>query len=199
MAAGGRVVFHSPLVVGANAERVSRVLSVERKEGRSGTLGFVTVEHRIDSNGVTVIREEQDLVYREHARRGAPQPAATRAPANAEWQREIVPNEVLLFRYSALTFNGHSIHYDPAYVRDVEHYPGLVVHGPLIATLLVDLAARFVPAAQVRKYTYRAVRPTFLGHPFVVSGRRSDDGRAIDLWAQDHEGWLTMTARAVIA
>lgn len=201
MAAGGRITFDAPLTIGAPAERVSRVLSIEHKEGRSGRLAFVTVEHAIQAAGVTAIREEQDIVYRESAQPGQPQPKPTPAPADAhaDWQREIVPSEALLFRYSALTFNGHRIHYDRDYARNVEGYPDLVVHGPLIATLLLDTVARFAPEAVVREYRFKAVRPTFLGHPFTVCGRRAPDGQSVELWAKDHAGWLTMSARAVLA
>jgi 3-methylfumaryl-CoA hydratase len=201
MAAGGRITFHAPLAIGAQAQRVSRVLAVEHKEGRSGRLAFVTVEHEIQADGVTAIREEQDIVYREPAQPGQAQPKPTPAPADAEahWQREIAPTETLLFRYSALTFNGHRIHYDRDYARNVEGYPDLVVHGPLIATLLLDMVARFMPEAVVREYSFKAVRPTFLGHRFTVCARRAGDGQSVELWAKDHEGWLTMSARAVLA
>ncbi|WP_233887993.1 FAS1-like dehydratase domain-containing protein [Paraburkholderia flagellata] len=199
MAAGGRITFISPLTIGSQAERVSRVTSVEHKEGRSGRLAFVTVEHKINVAGTTAIREEQDIVYRELAQPGQLQPKPTPAPDGAEWERAIAPTEVMLFRYSALTFNGHRIHYDGDYARDVEGYPDLVVHGPLIATLLLDSVARFAPEAMVREYSFKAVRPTFLGNSFSVCGRRANDGKSIDLWAKDHEGWLTMSARAVLA
>jgi 3-methylfumaryl-CoA hydratase len=199
MAAGGRITFNAALPIGSRAERVSRVISIEHKEGRSGRLAFVTVEHEIKTGGVTVIREEQDIVYREPAQPGQAQPKSTPAPSGAEWERIIAPTEVLLFRYSALTFNGHRIHYDRDYAREVEGYPDLVVHGPLIATLLLDTVGRFAPEAVVREYAFKAVRPTFLGNPFAVCGRRAADGQSIDLWAKDHEGYLTMSARAVLA
>ncbi|WP_249744903.1 FAS1-like dehydratase domain-containing protein [Burkholderia pyrrocinia] len=199
MWAGGRLTFERPLTIGAIATRTSRVLSIERKEGRSGTLGFVTVEHVIESAGAVAIREEHDIVYRGAAAPGAAAPAPQAAPDHAQWQRDITPDEVLLFRYSALTFNGHRIHYDRTYARDVEGYPDLVVHGPLISTLLLDLAARSLPGATVREYAYRAVRPTFLGNTFSVCGRVANDGTTVELWAKDHEGWLTMSARATLA
>ena len=119
-----------------------------------------------------------------------PQPA----PADATWSREIVPDPVLLFRYSALTFNGHRIHYDRNYASAVEGYPGLVVHGPLIATLLVDLARRERPEARIARFGFKAVRPSFDLHPLRLCGRPSPDGRGARLWAQDHQGWLTMQA-----
>ncbi|MBY4866437.1 acyl-CoA dehydrogenase [Burkholderia sp. Bp9017] len=199
MWAGGRLTFERPLIIGEHATRTSSVLSIERKEGRSGTLGFVTVEHVIESAGEVAIREEHDIVYRGAPAPGAVEPAPQAAPGDAQWQRDIAPDEVLLFRYSALTFNGHRIHYDRTYVRDVEGYPDLVVHGPLISTLLLDLVTRSLPGATVAEYAYRAVRPTFLGSAFSVCGRVADDGKTIDLWAKDHDGWLTMTARATLA
>jgi 3-methylfumaryl-CoA hydratase len=105
--------------------------------------------------------------------------------------------EVLLFRYSALTFNGHRIHYDRRYVTQVEGYPGLIVHGPLIATLLVDLLRWQLPEARIVKFEFRAVRPVFDLHPFFVCGEPQPDGRTFHLWARDHEGWLAMDATAL--
>ncbi|MBN3786621.1 MaoC family dehydratase N-terminal domain-containing protein [Burkholderia sp. Ac-20353] len=199
MWAGGRVTFEAPLPIGGTATRTSRVLSVERKEGRSGRLGFVTVEHTVVSGGSIAIREEHDIVYRGAAEPGTATPAPKAAPEDAQWQRDITPDEVLLFRYSALTFNGHRIHYDRSYAREVEGYPDLVVHGPLIATLLLDLVPRSLPGATIREYAYRAVRPTFVGNTFSVCGHLADDGKTIDLWAKDQDGWLTMSARATLA
>ena len=199
MWAGGRLTFERPLIIGEHATRTSSVLSIERKEGRSGTLGFVTVEHVIESASEVAIREEHDIVYREPAAPDSAAPAAKPAPDNAQWQRDIAPDEVMLFRYSALTFNSHRIHYDRAYAREAEGYPDLVVHGPLISTLLLDLVTRSLPNATVSEYAYRAVRPTFLGNTFSVCGRLSDNGKTIDLWAKDHDGWLTMSARATLA
>ena len=122
----------------------------------------------------------------------SPQPA----PKDAVWSREIVPDAVLLFRFSALTFNSHRIHYDRAYATGVEGYPGLVVHGPLLATLLMDLVRRERPDARVASFSFKAIRPIFDLHPFRVCGRPSEDGKRVELWAQDHEGWLTMQAEA---
>jgi acyl dehydratase len=126
----------------------------------------------------------------------APPPQAV--PDTATWRRTIVPDDVLLFRYSALTFNAHRIHYDRRYVTEVEGYPGLVVHGPLIATLLLDLLRREEPDAEVASFRFRAVRPTFDLHPFHVHGAARADGRSVHLWATDHEGWLTMDATALL-
>src|SRR6266513_3146529 len=120
------------------------------------------------------------------------------APSASAWEKKWVPDEVLLFRYSALTFNGHRIHYDRRYVTQVEGYPGLIVHGPLIATLLVDLLRWQRPAARIAKFEFRAVRPIFDLHPFFVCGEPRPDNRTFHLWARDHEGWLAMDATALV-
>ena len=199
MWAGGRLTWHAPLRVGESIERTSRIVSVTPKSGRSGDLVFVMVRHEVRNAQGLALSEEHDIVYRPLAQPGDPVPAPQAAPAQAPWSREIVPDPVLLFRYSALTFNGHRIHYDRSYVTEVEGYPGLIVHGPLIATLLVDLARRQRPDATLRSFNFRAVRPTFDLHPFRVNGSPSEDGRGAQLWAQDHEGWLTMQAEVEFA
>ncbi len=199
MWAGGRLRFVAPLRVGQVATRASRVMAVEQKEGRSGRLAFVTVKHEMRDGDQLYIDEEHDIVYRDAPVPGTPAPAPVAAPQGAVWQRTIEPTETLLFRYSALTFNGHRIHYDRDYATRVEDYPDLVVHGPLISTLLMDLLRRNLPHATVREYAYRAVRPTFLGNTFSVCAKPSEDGKTIELWSHDHEGWLTMSARATLA
>jgi 3-methylfumaryl-CoA hydratase len=195
MWAGGRLEFHHPLQVGDEITRVSRIAHVDAKEGRSGPLVFVTVRHEVSNARGLALAEEHDIVYREAPAPGAPTPAPQPAPADASFEREIVPDPVLLFRYSALTFNGHRIHYDRAYVTEVEGYPGLVVHGPLIATLLVDLLRRERPQARLKRFAFTAVRPSFDIHRFQICGR--DDGHStFALWGRDHEGHLTMRAEA---
>ncbi len=199
MWAGGRLAFEHPLRVGDEITRVSRIADVSVKDGRSGKLVFVCVRHEIsDARGVA-LTEEHDIVYRDNPPPG-PAPAAPSqpAPADEQYSREIVPDPVLLFRYSALTFNGHRIHYDRSYVTGVEGYPGLIVHGPLIATLLVDLVRRQLPGARVRRFRFRAVRPIFDIHRFRVCGREEGDRRHA-LWARDHEGALAMEASAELA
>jgi len=198
MWAGSRFEFPGELRVGDAAERVSTIESVASKQGRSGPLVFVTVRHEVFTNAAATpaLREWHDIVYRAARQPGDAEPAPQPAPADAEWAREWQPDEVLLFRYSALTFNGHRIHYDRRYVTEVEGYPGLIVHGPLIATLLLDLLGREWPAARLASFAFKALRPSFDGHPLCVSGKR--DGDAIRLWAQDHEGWLTMDAQATL-
>ena len=141
--------------------------------------------------------EEQNLVYREAAGGGEPARPPRPAPAGAEFSREILPDEVLLFRYSALTFNGHRIHYDRRYVTEVEGYPGLVVHGPLLATLLLDLLRRERPAANVTRFDFRAVNPLFDNQALRVAGRWTPEGA--ELWAAGPDGALAMEATAVVA
>ncbi|CAM5780494.1 MaoC family dehydratase N-terminal domain-containing protein [Ottowia pentelensis] len=194
MWAGGRLAWQAdtPLRVGDAARRVSRIESVSHKSGRSGEMVFVLVKHDVHNARGLALTEEHDIVYRGAPLPGATPPAPQAAEQQAPWRREIVPDPVLLFRYSALTFNGHRIHYDRRYVTEVEGYPGLVVHGPLIATLLVDLARRHAPGRFVRRFEFRAVRPTFDLHPFFVNGQPLADGRGVRLWAHDHEGWLTV-------
>ena len=200
MWAGSQFEFRAPVRVGDAVERTSTITDVSSKEGRTGQLVFVKVRHEVRCNGAAdaAIVEFHDIVYREARRPDDVEPPPQRADAGAAWQREIVPDDVLLFRYSALTFNGHRIHYDRKYVTEVEGYPGLIVHGPLIATLLMDLVRRHAPEADVASFRFKAVRPTFDLNPFRVNGQLQDDGKTIKLWAQDHEGWLTMDAVATL-
>ena len=198
MWAGSQFEFRSPVRVGDAVERLSTIEDVTSKTGRSGALVFVKVRHELRCNGAAqpALVEWHDIVYREAKPPGAAEPPPQPAPQRAAWQREIVPDDVLLFRYSALTFNGHRIHYDRRYVTEVEGYPGLVVHGPLIATLLLDLLHRHVPGADLATFRFKAVRPTFDGQPLRINGTR--DGQAVRLWAQDHHGRLTMDAAAML-
>lgn len=200
MWAGSQLEFRQPLRVGDQVARMSTIDAVTTKDGRTGRLVFVKVRHEVRRTDAAepALVEFHDIVYREAKRPTDIDPQPERAAAGAAWQREITPDDVLLFRYSALTFNGHRIHYDRRYVTEVEGYPGLVVHGPLIATLLMDLLRRELPQAEVASFRFRAVRPTFDLHPFRVNGALQDDGKAVRLWAQDHEGWLTMDAVATL-
>ena len=206
MWAGSQLRFLAPIHVGQALQRRSRIADVRLKEGRSGPLIFVKVDHEISADGVLAIQERHDIVYRDLAAPGEPSPTPVAAPADASWQREIRPDDVLLFRYSALTFNGHRIHYDRRYVTEVEGYPGLIVHGPLVATLLLDLLRRALPAATVTAFSFRAVKPLFDIAPFSVCGRLDGDsggdvdgGRGVHLWARSAEGHLAMDARATLA
>ncbi len=197
MWAGSRLQFHHPLRVGEPVTRISTIVDVNHKEGRSGPLVFVLVRHEISNAAGIALTEEHDIVYRDSPGESAPKPQA--APEDHDWMREIYPDPVLLFRFSALTFNGHRIHYDRPYVTAVEGYPGLVVHGPLVATLLLDLLRRNLPDARVASFSFRAVRPLFDIAPFLVCGKVEAGGKTVKLWAKDTEGWLTMDATAVLA
>ncbi len=194
MWAGGRLEFLAPIRTGEALRRRSTITGVEHKSGRSGDMVFVAVQHEIATAAGPVLRERHDIVYREAPRPGdAPAtPAAAEPPPAAVWRRPVTPDPVLLFRYSALTFNGHRIHYDRPYCAEAEGYPGLVVHGPLTATLLVDLFLRENPGARVTGFRFRARRPLFDVHPFTLCGAPRDGGA--ELWALDHEGQIAMTA-----
>ncbi|MEG0222952.1 MAG: MaoC family dehydratase N-terminal domain-containing protein [Comamonas sp.] len=198
MWAGSQIEFHAPLRAGQAIERLSRIEDVKLKAGRTGPLVFVKVRHEIRADGALAIVDQHNIVYRDLPAEGEPAPSYTPAPDDAQWQRRIVADDVLLFRYSALTFNGHRIHYDRRYVTQVEGYPGLIVHGPLIATLLLDLLRRERPGAQVRHFTFRALKPLCDIAPFDVCGRDNGDG-SVALWSRDAAGHLTMDATALLA
>ena len=192
MWAGSRLRFGVPLPIEATATKASTIQSVALKEGASGPLCFVTVRHEITVGGELAIAEEQDIVYREDPDPGTPAPAPKPAPTDGESTRTITPTPPLLFRYSALTFNGHRIHYDRDYATSVEGYDGLVFHGPLTATLLADLAVE--NGEELETFSFRGVSPLLDTAPFTISRRATDDGAT--LWATNPSGGLAMTAEA---
>jgi 3-methylfumaryl-CoA hydratase len=194
MWAGGRLTYDKPLTIGGEAIRDSTIEKVEAKSGRAGKLVFVTVVHTIACDGVPCIREEQDLVYREAAAPGTKAPAPSAAPTDAAWSEEVGPDTVLLFRYSALTSNGHRIHYDQEYARREENYPDLVVHGPLTATLLQAFAVRHA-GKPLRAFEFRGMSPLFVSSAFHLEGKIAEGG-AHDLWASGPNGALAMRASA---
>jgi 3-methylfumaryl-CoA hydratase len=191
MWAGGRVTVEKPLLLGEEVEKRSTIRAVEEKTGRTGRLCFVTVDHDFSVAGEHRLRETQKIVYREAPAAGAPPPAGTPAPQDATFSRTITPDPVLLFRYSALIFYGHRIHYDADYTREEEGYPGLVVHGPLIATLLVGLGLERLGARQLHSFDIRAMSPLFVTAPFTLEGRDTDEGAT--LWARTPDGDVAMT------
>jgi 3-methylfumaryl-CoA hydratase len=197
MWAAGNMELLRPLRLEQPAERSSVIKAVDAKDGKSGPLVFVTLEHRYSQDSQLCIREEQSLVYR--AMPAAPQalPPGESAPSGAQWTRSVAADPVLLFRYSALTYNGHRIHYDRPYAMAQEFYPALVVHGPLLATLLLELAGAQLPRARLAAFRFRALRPTFDDAPFTLCGRR--DGELLSLWSQDSQGLLCMSAEARLA
>lgn len=198
MWAGSRLTFSAPLRPGQPIRRDSTIEAVRAKEGRTGTLVFVTVRHEVRAEGALALVEHQDIVYRDAPKPGEPLPTPQDAPAAATWSRRIDPDPVLLFRYSALTFNGHRIHYDQPFTVHEEGYPGIIVHGPLIATLLLDLVHRKQPGAVVREFAFRAMKPLFAGAAFQVCGEPEAGGK-VRLWARSPEGHIAMEAHAVLA
>ena len=180
MWAGGRVEFDGGLVVGTDAQKTSTVTAIKEKAGRTGSLLFVTVKHEIVQNGKLVVSEEQDIVYREPS---APKLQGTEPAPESQWKQAVDPSAVLLFRYSAVTFNSHRIHYDYPYVTEKEGYPGLVIHGPLIATLMCQAFAQSHPRATLKHLSYRGLRPLIAPTAFDVAGTVTALGEA-KLWAE---------------
>ncbi|HET6522587.1 MAG TPA: protein dehydratase [Geminicoccaceae bacterium] len=195
MWAGGRVAFLAPLPLGAVVDRRSEVIGVEHKAGRSGDLVFVTVRHELFHEGTPALAEEHDIVYRDPAAARPSRPPKAAPPA--AHRKTLVPDSTLLFRYSALTFNGHRIHYDADYCRAVEGYPDLVVHGPLSATLLAGFAEE-IGGRELRHFAYRGLRPAFRGPALTLNAAAPEDGR-LDLWTALPDGSVSMRAEAVLA
>jgi len=197
MWAGSRFEFIDPLRVGDAITRTSVIEDVRVKSGKTGPLVFVVVRHEIAAAAGLALREWHDIVYREMPSVADAPPASQPAPAHSDWHREIIPDSVLLFRYSALTFNGHRIHIDRSYAVNVEGYPGLIVHGPLIATLLMDLLRRNRPDAKVQAFRFKALQPLFDIAPFVLHGA-SQASNEVRLWATTPDGQLAVDASATL-
>ena len=195
MFAGRRVRFADDLRVGDEVRRVSVIKGVSIKQGRTGQMVFVTVQTDISSPRGVAVTEEQDIVYREAPEPGAAPPPPQAAPGKAAWKNVVTPDPVMLFRYSAVTFNGHRIHYDHPYVTGTEGYPGLVMNGGLTTLLAVELARALGPAPLVFVAS-RNVRPMFANRPITFCGEPSPDGKTAKLWAQDDTGAVALTADA---
>ncbi len=191
--AGSRFWFNDYMKIGDEIAKCSTIKSIEMKQGKTGQLCFVTVFHEYYKTKFLLLDEEHDIVYREAPKTNQSPPPPKQAPTQYDWQETITPNQVLLFRYSALTFNGHRIHYDKIFSKEEEGYQGLIVHGPLIATLLIDLAVRKNPDKKIRYYEFRAVNSLFENEPFKISGKQ-EEGH-IDLWAENLQGHLAMNAK----
>ncbi len=190
MWAGSRLTFAQPILLGDTITKTSTIKNVTIKSGRSGTLCFVTVEHVFKTPDDTLcISEEQDIVYKADPAPDALLPSPPEPPKNSLSNETITPSTIQLFRYSALTFNSHRIHYDREYCKAVEGYPGLVFHGPLAATLLADMACRKANHAPLKSFNFRAMSPLFDTSPFTIHS----DGKGI-LWAQNPQGTLSMKA-----
>ncbi len=192
MWAGGELEFFDCLRVGDTVTRTSRIADVTMKTGSTGTLCFVSVDHLITTPRGTAIRERHDIVYRDVSPSAPAKPAAP--PPPAQHRESHMADSVLLFRYSALTFNGHRIHYDRDYVTKVEGYPGLIFHGPMQAALLVEFAAKLHGGAAPKKFSYRGVQPLFEGSEFSVNA--NDTGAGMELWTANTAGQPTMKGTA---
>jgi 3-methylfumaryl-CoA hydratase len=192
MWAGSRIDFLASIPLDRNISRRSTLVSISEKNGRTGPLAFLTIKHDTMSGDTLCISEHLDLVFRDRS------PSAA-APADGERReaaiaRSIDPTAALLFRYSALTYNAHRIHYDRTYAMEVEGYPGLVVHGPLLATLLVDHVRGEFPNASLKRIAFRARRPVYDVAPFTVNLVAT--GTGADVWASDADGYVAMDATA---
>jgi 3-methylfumaryl-CoA hydratase len=190
MWAASEIEFLEPIPIGADIERTSRIASIAEKEGKSGKLGFVDVEHVTKADGSIAVREKQTLVYRDAVAGDAPlsPPEPSRAAFDAaSWDQhqQITPDPRLLFRFSALTFNTHRIHYDLPYARNVERYRGLVVHGPLMASLLLQMAAKVLGENKLKTFNFRAVSPAIADEPLHMAIRKSGDGYELGTFASD--------------
>jgi 3-methylfumaryl-CoA hydratase len=194
MFAAADMRFEAPLMAGVETAWVERIASITEKAGRSGPLTFVEVEQRLSQAGKLCVAETQTIVYRDAPKPGESDPSPVAAPNDADWRATITPDATLLMRFSAATFNAHRIHYDRPYAVEVERYPGLVVHGPLIALSLLEAVPH---GRRINRFSFRAVRPLFDGAPFTACGRFVDSGA--ELWARSTEGWLAMTARVGFA
>ncbi|WP_114521372.1 MaoC family dehydratase N-terminal domain-containing protein [Altererythrobacter sp. ZODW24] len=201
MWAASDVTFHAPLVPGSNVERVTRIDSIAEKEGASGRLVFVTLGHETSAGGRVAVSEKQTLVYRDAAAANAalvPPQVGEGGFDASNWQatRAVLPGEPLLFRYSALTFNSHRIHYDAPYASDVERYRGLVVHGPLTATLLLEHAAQQLGDNALANFKFRGTSPAIVGEELILGMRGT--GNNIELGAVAADGRQVMTAEATV-
>lgn len=199
MWASSKVTFHQAIRIGSDSLKQSRISAIEEKQGRSGSLAFVTVQHEYYCDSALAVSEEQNIVYREASSAKAQSTGGKTAPASYDFQRQMTVNETLLFRYSALTFNAHRIHYDREYAMHTEAYPGLVVHGPLLATLLLDLLQAKLPERKITEFEFRALQPVFDIDSFSLCGQMPDDKHASQLWISNSQGHVCMEASATLA
>ncbi|SKA39219.1 3-methylfumaryl-CoA hydratase [Enhydrobacter aerosaccus] len=195
MWAGSRFRFDgTPLAIGDTATRKSEIKSVEPKTGSTGNMVFVTVLHTISGPRGHAFTEEHDIVYREAPKAGEQARIPKPAPSDATWSKTIMADPVLLFRFSALTFNGHRIHYDHPYVTGVEGYPGLIVHGPLLGMLQLELARRSNSVKVPASFEFRALSPVFADAPLTVGARREADG-SVTTWIANDKGGLSQQGK----
>jgi 3-methylfumaryl-CoA hydratase len=195
MYAGSKLTIERPIHIGETVRRESEIVGVEPKAGATGTMCFVTIRHSVFGEKGFAFSDEQGAVYREEAKPGEQQTKPRPAPTDATWTKTITPDPVMLFRYSALTFNGHRIHYDHPYVTGVEGYPGMLVHGPLMGMLMSELARRSVPGRTLKAFEFRAMSPMYHTRPFTVNARREPDG-SLTTWVANADGGLAQQGKA---
>ncbi|MGB5725034.1 MAG: MaoC family dehydratase N-terminal domain-containing protein [Parasphingorhabdus sp.] len=199
MWASSKVSFEHPLQLGDEVSRVSSIASIEEKSGKSGDLVFVAIDHETRVGDRVAVRERQNIVYREPAKTAPPASLASNQAPDLEgwdWQQQIIPSEAMLFRFSALTFNSHRIHYDRPYAVEEEGYPGLVVQGPLMAVLLLNMAASELGANKLTSFSFRGQSPAFVNEAIYLMGKR--DEQTIALTAIGNDGKEIMVAQATI-
>lgn len=199
MWAGSAIEFLAPITIGSTVRKSSRIADIAEKTGNTGPLVFVKVENEYEVGGQTVLTETQSLVYRDDPAPGETPPPAKPAPTNAAWSAQHNPDSVLLFRYSAVTFNAHRIHYDESYAKGVEGYPGIIVHGQLTATLMLQAFLKHNPGSRPRAFSFRAVKPLFSGAPLFVEGAATEVAGTYKLWARNEAGDLSMTADLMVS
>ena len=195
MWAGSRVRFLAPLRIGQPISRRSEILSVEPKTGKQGELVFVTVRHTLSTEDGVAIDEEQDIVYRQITSTAMQLPA--QKVRKSDWIVPLTPDSVMLFRYSALTYNAHRIHYDLPYTKEVESYPGLVVQGPMTATLLLHAFKRHT-GKQAATFHFRGQSPLFADYPVRLCGCEGATAGSYDLWAEGSGGYIAMSAQVTV-
>ena len=200
MWAGGRLRFIEPIRIGERITRQSTIKNVVRKSGRSGELCFVTVAHEFIYGSILKMSEQHDIVYRQDPDENAPAPTPPAVPENLDKSIRLTPTSIMLFRYSALTFNSHRIHYDLDYCRNVERYSGLVVHGPLTATLLAGMASDHYGDIKLSGFEFRAISPLFADQQLTIASKQTSDsnGRQLKLWGANPRGEIGMTATALV-
>ena len=193
MWAGGKILFKKPLLTGIPAEKKSTITAIDEKEGSTGKLCFVTIRHQISAKGSVAIDEVQQIVYREESEKGAHPIRTQPLDIDPDWKKTTKPDTVLLFRFSALTFNTHRIHYDQDYVRNVEGYPNLVVHGPLLLVLMLDAFKAKHDGKVIEDIEYKAVGPIYLDEQITICGKSVDNHR-VELRAIGSDGNMAMKA-----
>lgn len=196
---GTRVTFHEPLRIGDDITRVTEIADIQIDDGPSGAMATVIERNSISNSRGLAVVEERDLVMLSEARAEAAAPTSPPVPTQATWRQVIEPNPPLLFRFSAIRFNSHRIHYDRDYVTKVEHLPGLVVQSSLISQLLIEMCRRELPTRQLASFGFKSVRQIYDTGKFTIAGAPATDGREATLWALDADGKLAMTATAKFA